>query len=135
MSCNTESQYCSLLSTPEASRAKMTNFFPSGYNGTASYVKSKEFTKSEQNRSWKRNMFNVITTSSSVECAIANGHVMIVNQVTILTPVCTNQCTFFFLLNNINLLLLRRSRCRLSRSGLKFASVKFRPQALFTWFL
>ena len=76
-------------------------------------------------------MFNVITTSSSVECAIANGHVMIVNQVTILTPVCTNQCTFI-LLNNINLLLFRRSRCRLSRSGLMFPTVKFRPQALFT---
>ena len=76
-------------------------------------------------------MFNVITTSSFVECSVANGHVMVVNHVTILKPVCTNQCTFF-LLNNINLLLFRRSLCRLSRSGLKFPTVKFRPQDLFT---
>ena len=78
-------------------------------------------------------MFNVITASSSVECSITNGHVIVVNHVTILKPVCTNQCTFFFfLLNNIHLLLLRRSLCRLSGSGLEFPTVKFRPQALFT---
>lgn len=45
---------------------------------------SKEITKSEQNRFWKRNIFNVIASSSSVECSIANGHVMIVNHVTFL---------------------------------------------------
>ena len=114
---------------------------------------SKEITKSEQNKFWKRNIFNVIATSSSVECSIANGHVMIVNHATIfvacLRPpqnveleiftswscrdgkemydsVLQAQRCFFWLNNIMNLLLFGRSRCRRCRSGLKVPTVKSR---------